>query len=431
MTIKELGEKRAELWQKMKELNELAATEKRDFSAEESAAWDSMSKDMEAVDKQEKQLQVAESRAKFLQEKEQELNAARGRKTAPDALPGNQPPAEQRANGQPEVSEKDKRKAEYRTQFHRWAKAEIPTSEFESICERRDLQADMPQIGGYITAPQEMVGTLLKFVDDMVFIRQKATKYQITSAESLGVPTLEADPADADWTAEILTGNRDTAMSFGKRQLAPHPLAKRIKVSRTLIRKAVLGVEQLVSERLAYKFAITEEKAFLTGSGAGQPLGVFTASNDGVPTSQDVSTDNAQTAVTADGLINAKYALKSQYQNSASTAWGFSRTLVRNIRKLKDGNGQYLWQPGLAGTPSTILDIPYFMSEYVPTTFTSGSYVGVLADWRFYWIADALSMGLQRLEELYAEANQIGYIGRMELDGMPVLAEAFVRVKLA
>ena len=428
MTIKEIGEKKAELWQKMKELNDLVTVEKRSFKPEEQQTWDEMSADIEKFERQEKDIISSEERSQFLANKERELNAARGRKTQPDVLPGGKPDVTEERSAQ--QTEKEKRAAEYRSTHNKWLKGDLSNSEFASHCERRDLQADVPQIGGYITAPQEMMGSLLKFVDDLVYIRQKAKKFQLPTAESLGVPTLENDPADADWTAELLTGNRDTTMSFGKRSLTPHPLAKRIKVSRTLLRKAVIGAEQLVNERLAYKFAITEEKAFLTGSGAGQPLGVFTASDNGIPTSQDVSTDNTGTAITADGLINAKYNLKAQYQNSPSCAWGFSRTAVRNIRKLKDGTGQYLWTPGLAGTPSMILDTPYFQSEYVPSTFTSGLYVGIIGDWSFYWIVDALAMGLQRLDELYAETNQIGFIGRMEMDGMPVLAEAFTRVKL-
>ncbi len=72
-----------------------------------------------------------------------------------------------------------------------------------------------------------------------------------------------------------------------------------------------------------------------------------------------------------------------------------------------------------------------YESEYAPNTFTTGLYVGLLGDLSYYWIADALSMTVQRLEELYAATNQVGFIGRLETDGMPVLEEAFVRVKLA
>ena len=70
------------------------------------------------------------------------------------------------------------------------------------------------------------------------------------------------------------------------------------------------------------------------------------------------------------------------------------------------------------------------MSEYAPSTFTENLYIGMLGDFANYWIADALDMTMQRLVELYAATNQVGFISRFESDGMPVLEEAFVRVKL-
>ena len=81
--------------------------------------------------------------------------------------------------------------------------------------------------------------------------------------------------------------------------------------------------------------------------------------------------------------------------------------------------------------PDRLLNLPYMESQYAPNTFTTGLYVGILGDFKFYWIVDALDMTVQRLIELYAETNQVGFIGRAECDGMPVLEEAFVRVKLA
>lgn len=424
-TLKELGERKATIWQQMKEMNELAKAENRSFSNEEEESWARANTDLEAIEAEEVQLQKAEDRNAKLADLERQLNSSKGRKTQPDNLPA----AKQEERSE-EPTGNEKRRAEYRQQFSRFLKAEMPRSEFESIVERRALQVDSPPAGGYITLPQEMVSQLIKNLDNVSFIRPRASVYQVPMAQSLGVPTLENDPSDATWTGEILTGSEDSTMSFGKRALSPHPCATRIKVSRTLLRMAMIGAESLVTQRLTYKFDITEEQAFLTGSGAGQPLGVFTASADGIPTSRDVSDDNTSTAITADGLINCKFSLKAQYQNSPKVAWAFSRTAVRNIRKLKDGSGQYLWQPGLSGTPGTILDVPYFMSEYVPSTFTSGLYVGIIGDWSHYWIADAMSMGIQRLDELYAETNQVGFIARKETDGMPVLPEAFARVKL-
>jgi HK97 family phage major capsid protein len=105
---------------------------------------------------------------------------------------------------------------------------------------------------------------------------------------------------------------------------------------------------------------------------------------------------------------------------------------AKQIAKLQDDDGQYIWRESVrAGEPDRLLGLPIYMSEYVPHTFTTGLYVGILGDFSYYWIADAMNMEMQRLVELYAATNQIGLIGRLESDGMPVLGEAFVRVKLA
>ena len=295
--------------------------------------------------------------------------------------------------------------------------------------ELRALQADSDVAGGFMTTPQQFVNRLIKAVDNLVFIRQWATANPVSTAQSLGLPYLANDPDDADWTSELGTGNLDSTMSFGKRELFPHPLAKRIKISNKLLRLNP-DVEALAISRLAYKFAVSFEKAGMTGSGANKPLGVFTASTDGISTGRDVSTDNTTTAFTTDGLKNAKYALKGAYWPRAK--WMFHRDAVKMLAKLKDSNNQYLWQAAIQlGQPDMLEGMPLYTSEYAPNTFTTGLYVGILGDFSYYHIADALDFGMQRLNELYAETNQTGFIGRLETDGMPVLEEAFVRVKLA
>ena len=114
----------------------------------------------------------------------------------------------------------------------------------------------------------------------------------------------------------------------------------------------------------------------------------------------------------------------------AKATWIFHRTIVQQIRKFKDFQGQFIWSPGLAaGEPDRILSRPFYMSEYAPNTQTTGLYLGIVGDFSNYEIVDALDMQLQVLMELYAETNQVGYILRAETDGMPTLAEAFARVK--
>lgn len=313
--------------------------------------------------------------------------------------------------------------------FNSYLKAGPRDPEFLSAMDSlKALQSDLDTQGGYLVAPQLFVEQLLKNVDDFVFMRKLGTVMQLQKAESLGVPTLDTDLNDADWTTELATGNEDTVMRFGKRELHPHPFAKRVRISNTLLRQALMDPEAIVRQRLVYKFAVTQEKAFLTGSGQGQPLGVFTANAAGISTGRDV-TSSSSTSITGDVLIDAVYNLREQWRKGAK--WIFHRDALKQIRKLKDGNGQYLWQPGLAnGEPGTICDLQFFSSEFAPNTFTSGLYVGILGDFSTYWIAEAMDLSIQVVKELYAESNLTGYICRADADGMPVLEQAWSRIKL-
>lgn len=314
----------------------------------------------------------------------------------------------------------------YRAAFRQWLRGGMAAVGADGV---RALQAGTGAEGGFLTAPMQMAAGMIKAADNLVFLRQLATVETVPTAGSLGVVSLDADPDDGDWTVELGTGSEDAAMAFGRRQMTPHPVAKRIKISNRLLAQAA-GVEGLVQRRLAYKFAVTEEKAFLLGDGQAKPLGVFTASNDGVPTSRDVSAGNTTTAITYDGLVAAKYAIKAGYRRNAG--WLFHRDAIKNLLLIKDSAGLPIWQPSITdGTPDRLLGHPMYESEYVPNTFTTGLYVGMFADFSYYWIVDALAMQFQRLVELYAETNQTGIICRRELDGQPVLGEAFARVKLA
>lgn len=430
MNVKELSEKRAKLSREAQGLVDKARVEKRDMNGEENLRFDAIFTEVDELRSQMDVAEKSERRTTQLDGEKRWLDSSAGRRTDV-ADPAVQPPG----SGVRPVAWNGT--DEYRSAYDRFLRGgtRILTGDetrlLQGPSELRALQADSDIAGGFLVAPQQMVTDLIKSKDNLVFMRGLATKYTVTGSGSLGAPSLDNDPADSTWTAEILTGSEDSTMSFGKRELFPKPLAKRIKVSRTLISRSTAGAEALVRERLAYKQAISEEQAFQTGTGGPQPLGVFTASANGIPTSRDVSTDNTTTALTADGLLNAKFTLKAPYRQSPSCRWIFGRTAVRNIRKLKDGNGQYLWVSGLNGQPDRIADVPYVESEYAPGTFTTGLYVGIIGDFSFYWIADALTMQIQRLDELYAEANQVGFIGRSETDGMPVLSEAFARVKLA
>lgn len=423
MTLKEMLEKRAKCIADARKIYD--AAKDREPTAEERKQFDDLMKEGDELKAKVDQIQADNKRKEQLEVAEDSLNQAMPRQT-------------QHQDGQPQTPKtfkfKDGREINIspvtaNSQYDKSFLSYLKTGNGQNLIKAQNaLRADSDEAGGY-TVPAIFNANLLQDLDNMVFIRQRATKYTLSTGESLGFPSLDADPADPTWTSELAVGDEDTTMDFGKRELRPYPLAQYLKVSKKLIRASAINVDALVRQRLAYKFGVVEESAFLTGSGAMEPLGIFTASSNGISTDRDVSTGNNEDSVTFDGLIECQYSLKAQYRNKAD--WLFHRDCLKQIRKLKDGEGRYIWQASTqVGSPDTLLGRPYMESEYVPSTFTTGQYVGVLGDFSKYWIADALTMTLQVLVELYALTNQNCYIGRLECDGMPVQENAFARVKL-
>lgn len=433
MTLKELVERRAKCIADARALLDKAQNEGRALTAEEAQAYD---RAMDESDKHKDSINAlrdAETRAARLAAAEADAERMLPRKTR-DAQVGGADSTESEFRYSlrwPGRGERVIRMSgstatrEYREAFSRFVR-------HGGEAECRSISVDTAASGGYLVMPQQMAAGIARSVDDEVFVRRLATVVQVQQADSLGIGVQESNPDDADWTAEIRDVNVDSAQTFGKRELKPVLLSKAVDVSQKMLR-VMPEIELFIQDRLAYKFAVTMEKAYMTGHGANQPLGVFTASSNGVPTTRDV-TCGTTTAITDTGLIDMLYGLKSGYRSDPSCAWVFSRAAMAQIRKLKDSQGGYLWKPGQGletNTGDTLLGKPVFESEYVPATFTTGQYVGMIAAWRHYWIADSLLMTIQRLNELKAAQNLVEFIGRAETDGMPVIAEAFVRGKLA
>ena len=325
-------------------------------------------------------------------------------------------------------------------------KLEMPDDEafktYHKNASIKAYQAENPAGFGFAVPPQELITAFITLMKDIVYIRAAATKYSIPRAESLGVPAIDTDPAYGTWTAELAVGNEETTVATGKRELRPHPLAKYIKESKKLLRQ-VPNVEGVIMDRLAYIMGLTEENAFLNGSGADQPLGIFVNSTYGIGTASDTTAagTGSTTAIASDDVVNTFYSLKAQYRREAT--WIMHRNVVQKVRLFKDTTNNYIWTAGygvlqglgpgggLQETPDTLMGRPIFESEIAPNTFTTGLYMMAVGSLRHYWIADALDMQIQVLYELFALNNQMGYILRREVDGMPVLSEAFARLHLA
>jgi HK97 family phage major capsid protein len=319
----------------------------------------------------------------------------------------------------------------YRSQYNRWLATGVRPDPLPFVSESRagtDVIVSVQSQGGYLVAPIETSEDIVKQIDNLVFIRQLARYYKVTTTQAIGVRQMLTRVDDSDWTTEIAPVTADTSLSFGRRDLTPMVLTKLVRASIRII-EAGVDAEEIINEELAYKNGISQEKAFMTGSGTGMPLGIFVASPNGIPTTQDVTSGAAGDFI-ADDLIKMKYALKQPYFFGDKCRWVMGRPIVAEVRMFKDQMGQYLWRPGLASDrPDTILDVPVAMSEYAPITKTTGSYIAILGNFGYYAIAEFRDFFIQRLVELFAGSNEIGFISRSFLDASPVLGEAFARLK--
>lgn len=310
----------------------------------------------------------------------------------------------------------------------------------------RALAKDPDISGGFTVAPEEFLADLIRKVDDLVQIRQLA-RVITTTANTVGVPVLNNKLAAATWGTELSLATADATMNFGKRRLTPHPETAQILVSKLLPLQASIPIDELVRSEFARVVGELQEIAFMNGNGNQQPLGVFRADPMGISTGADVTASASSANQTADNLIATLYSLKPQYRRNAE--WMFNRTpWLRGIRQLKDNNNQYLWTAGLGYTQSLVagqgpqlLDRPYRESEFAPGTATaagsssvgtaSSGYTAIVGDFKNYWIVDGASLGVQRYDQINAATNQDTYIGLFQVDGAPVLEEAFARARLS
>lgn len=296
---------------------------------------------------------------------------------------------------------------------------------------RETLQAGVAEGGGYTIAPQYLVKQIIKDLDDAVQIRKRANIIPAMNGyASIGIPTLDSDLNDLDWTAEIAEVTEDTNMSFGKREMKANQLTKLVKLSKRLIKQSNIDIQGLVKERIAYKLASTLEHNYLYGNGQEKPLGIFAQTSDNtaaIPTDRDIKVGTASAAITYDGLVDAVSGLKGGYQSGA--VWMLNKKAIAALRKLKDKQDRPIWQESLiAGQPSILLGIPVVQNDFIEDKLEAAKYFGFLGNLKYYWIMDSLSMELQVLHELYSKTNQVGFQVGYWGDGAPIQKSAFVRL---
>jgi len=276
------------------------------------------------------------------------------------------------------------------------------------------LQIGTDSEGGYL-APDEFEKVLIQALEEENLFRSLA-KIINTSSGDKKIPIV-ASKGTASWVEEEAP-IPESDDSFGLVSIGAFKLSTMIKVSEELLNDSVFNLEAYIAKEFARRIGAKEEEAFFIGDGSGKPTGIFNATG-GATLGVTAAT---ATAITADEIIDLMYSLKSPYRKNA--VFVTNDATVKVIRKLKDGNGQYIWTPSLvAGTPDTILNKPVKTSAYVPTIASSAKTIA-FGDFGYYWVADRQGRSFQRLNELYAATGQVGFKATQRVDGKLILPEA-------
>lgn len=384
MTIHELMQKRAKVWETAKSFVDTHEDKNGRLSAEDTAAYNRMEQEIEDLTASIERQQRAAERDKMLSQ------------------PINSPIVSKPANG---VAVKTGRASdEYKA-----AMLGALRSNFRNVS--NVLQEGVDADGGYLV-PEEYDRRLIDVLEEENILRALGTK--LTTAGDHKINVAATKPA-ASWIEEgqELTWGDST---FSQILLDAHKLHVAIKVTEELLYDNAFGLENYIITQFGKALANAEEDAFLNGDGKGKPTGIFAKTGGGNVTAEAA-------AFTGDELINLVYTLKRPYRKKAAFIMNDKNLAV--LRKLKDANDQYLWQPSLKdGEPERLLGYPVYTSAYAPTDAIA------FGDFSYYNIGDRGSRSFKKLTELFAGNDMVGFVAKERVDGKLILPEAVQILKL-
>ena len=276
------------------------------------------------------------------------------------------------------------------------------------------LQVGTDSEGGYLV-PDEYERTLIEALEEQNIFRQLAHVIHTSSGERK-IPVV-ASKGTASWIDEE-AAYPESDDTFGQVSIGAFKLATMIKISEELLNDSVFDMPSYIAKEFARRIGAAEEEAFFTGNGTGRPLGILAATGGA-----EVGVTAAKAdSLTFDEVMDLFYSLRTPYRRNA--VFIMNDSTVKALRKLKNGNGDYIWQPAVtAATPDTILNRPVYTSGFMPALATGNKTI-LFGDLNYYWVADREGRSFKRLNELYAPTGQVGFLASQRVDGKLILPEA-------
>ena len=389
-TVREMREKRVKLWEDAKAYVESHRDENDVLSAEDEAVYDRMEADVVRLGREIERM-----------ERQEAIDLELDRPTA-------RPMVDKPGMGDVSKVKQGRASAEYNGAFWNAMRGRV------SYEIRNALQIGDPTEGGYLV-PDEFEHQLIEGLQEENIMRPLVHTIQTSTGEHK-IPIV-ASHGSGSWVEEE-QAIPESDDAFSQIYLSAHKFATMIRVSRELLNDSVFDLPSYIAHEFVRRAGAAEEEAILSGDGNHKPIGLL---HDTLGAQTGVTAASA-TAITADELIDLQHSLKSSYRRNA--CFIMNDATIQAIRKLKDSQGQYIWQPGIReGAPDMLFNQRVLMSNYMPIP-GAGNKVILYGDYSYYWLAEREGRSLERLNELYAVTDQVGFKMTERLDGRLILPEA-------
>lgn len=381
MKLKDLQDKKLNLVASMRQLLDLGDS----ISEEQNISYERMDAELQKVEKDITRLLALEKAEQSLREVVDE------------------PVLEEQIR---EVGKTDKAKR-YEEAFETMLRMPMSALEHEV---RAVLNTGTGSEGGYLV-PESYLTTVINKLLDMNVVRQVSNV--IRTSSTTNIPLGDGRPTFTIVSENGAYGTTDA--SFGQVILGAYKLGGIIQASDELIQDSFIDLQSYLTSLIVDGIADAEETYFTTGTGTGQATGFLTGGTLG-------KTTVAVGAVTLDEMLDLKYSLKAPYRKNAVFMMNSSTELA--IRKLKDNDGQYLWQPSLQiGAPNTFDGKQVIINEKMPSLGTGNKFMA-FGDFKYFTIADRGGLEIKRLDELYAGNGQVGWRASKRFDSKVTQSEA-------
>ena len=392
MNLKELMEKRTRAWDEAKSFAESKKDENGLMSDEDFKTYEEMERTIENYTREIERKKREEEMDKSLEK-----------------------PTTQALTNEPTTFNEEDKPMRARNVYKKSMMKALRTN-FRDIS--NELKVGTDESGGYLV-PEEMEADIVNGLEDENIVRKLATKVQTSGLHKINIAATKPAALWVEEGGQLTFGDG----TFDQVALDAHKLHVGIKVTEELLYDAAFNLEKYITEEFTRALANAEEDAFLNGDGVNKPTGIFDSKKGG----ELGLTTKAQT-ITADELIDLVYSLDRPYRKRA--AFILNDATVAQIRKLKDVNGAYIWQPSLKdGEPDRLLGYPAYTSAFAPKA-EKGKLAVAFGDFSYYKIGDRGNRSFQDLKELFAGNGMVGFLGKERVDGILVLREAVKLLKI-